>query len=73
VSNAAPTPAATLRSVRELYPASFQGRVELLDVDSAALADNALGDPAVRELPVYLPPGDDGAAKELPLVVVLPG
>ena len=56
MSAAVPTPRATLRSVRELYPAAFRGRVELLDVDSAALAGNPLHDPSVRELPVYLPP-----------------
>ena len=35
------------------------GRIELHSVDSAALRGNPLGDPHVRPLWVYLPPGYD--------------
>jgi len=48
----------------------FEGRVERLTVKSEVLAGNPLGDPTVRELPVYLPPGESDA---LPLVLVLAG
>ncbi len=51
-------------------PLAFRGRVEMPVVTSAALRDNPLGDPHVRELPVYVPPGARG---RLPLVVCLAG
>lgn len=47
------------------------GRLHTLVVDSELLRDNPLGDPARRELPVYLPPGEHVA--DLPLVFVLAG
>ena len=47
----------------------LSGELRYLVLESAALAGNALGDPTVREVPVYLPPeGDD-----VPLVAVLAG
>jgi len=40
------------------------GRIELLTMDSGALAGNPLGDPARRSVPVWLPPSyDDGAGR----------
>ena len=35
---------------------SFLGRVEMHPFESAVLAGNPLGDPSLRETPVYLPP-----------------
>lgn len=40
-----------------------QGRIEILTVDSDLLKDNPLGDPHVRQVPVYLPPGYDAQQK----------
>lgn len=40
-----------------MFAAPMRGRIEVLTVDSRALADNPLGDPARRAFPVYLPPG----------------
>jgi hypothetical protein len=40
-------------------PTAAGGRVVVLEVDSRILADNPLGDPHVRRLPVWLPPGYD--------------
>ena len=40
-----------------------RGRIERLTIDSAALRGNPLGDPPVRELPVYLPPGYDAGGR----------
>ena len=37
-------------------PVSFHGRVETAAITSRVLADNPLGDPATREVPVWLPP-----------------
>lgn len=51
-------------------PLAFHGRVELRVVASAVLAENPLGDPHVRELPVYVPPGTHA---ELPLLLCLTG
>ncbi len=48
----------------------LSGELTYLVHESEALRDNPLGDPAVRELPVYLPPG---ARDDLPLVAVLAG
>ncbi|MFT5288391.1 MAG: hypothetical protein ACI8QS_000182 [Planctomycetota bacterium] len=64
---------ATLLDVREHSPQAFAGSVEMLDVQSEILRDNALGDPCLRELVVYSPPGDFDAQSELPLLLVLPG
>lgn len=53
-------------------PSSFHGRVELWDIESELLAGNPLGDPAARELPVYVPPLEDEAAvASLPVLFVL--
>jgi enterochelin esterase family protein len=46
--------------------------VEIFSHPSKLLADNPLGDPATREVAVYLPPSYDGS-KRFPLVVFLPG
>lgn len=48
------------------------GEVRRLTIDSRALAGNRLGDPARRELQLYLPAGWDGA-RRLPLLVDLVG
>ena len=47
------------------------GRLHTLVVESGVLRDNPLGDPARRELPVYLPPVADPAG--LPVIFVLAG
>lgn len=53
-------------------PLDFEGRVEVLSVESEVLVGNPLGDPHVRELPVYLPPGASGD-RPLPVILVLAG
>lgn len=53
-------------------PLAFSGSVTLYSVSSEALRENPLGDPHVRELPVYLPPDSDPGEK-LPTVFVLAG
>ncbi len=56
-----PRPASGARIERpNLGRVGFHGRLEFARVESALLQGNALGDPHVRELPVYLPPGWDG-------------
>ena len=53
-------------------PSAFQGAVETRPFESALLRDNPLGDPHVRDVPVYLPP----AALEgerLPVIFCLAG
>lgn len=50
------------------------GKIEWLMVDSPALADNPLGDPAARLTGVYLPPGyADHPEQRYPVVYVLHG
>ena len=62
---------ARLLSQRLHDPLAFAGRVEMCAVESEALAGNALGDPSVRELPVYVPP--EGASERYPVLFVLAG
>ncbi|MCB9729412.1 MAG: enterochelin esterase [Deltaproteobacteria bacterium] len=50
-----------------------RGRVETLHVDSGLLADNLLGDPALRSVDVYLPEGYDSTDADYPLLVDLVG
>ena len=50
-----------------------RGRIEILEVESAALADNLLGDPPSRSVAVYLPEGYDDSSDEYPLMVDLVG
>jgi hypothetical protein len=45
----------------------------VVEIESAALKGNPLGDPHVRACPLLLPPGGEPAARGLPLVVVLFG
>jgi enterochelin esterase-like enzyme len=49
------------------------GRVEILHQASRLLADNPLGDPAERDVAVYLPPSYDAGARRFPVVMFLPG
>lgn len=49
------------------------GRVIIEQVDSHALRGNPLGDPHVRQIPVYLPPGYDGGASSYPVIYWLHG
>ncbi len=48
-----------------------RGRVVIDTIDSTVLQGNPLGDPARRQLAVYLPPGYDGSARRYPSVYVL--
>ncbi|HEX2656943.1 MAG TPA: alpha/beta hydrolase-fold protein [Polyangia bacterium] len=50
------------------------GRLEMLTIDSAALATNPLGDPARRTVPVWLPPSYDRApTRRYPVIYWLAG
>jgi Putative esterase len=52
----------------------FTGRIDELTIDSEVLRGNALGDPNVRPLWVYVPPGyDDEPERRLPCVYVIQG
>jgi enterochelin esterase-like enzyme len=51
----------------------MSGRVVIEEFESALLADNALGDPATRRVPVYLPPGYEGGAARYPVLYALAG
>jgi len=51
-----------------------RGRVVIETIDSRVLQANAMGDPARRQLPIYLPPGyDSDAARRYPSAYVLAG
>jgi len=61
-----------IESKRMHDPLAFHGRVEMLQHNSLALAGNPLGDPARRELAVYVPPGCTDTSK-LPVLFLLAG
>ncbi|HET8526427.1 MAG TPA: alpha/beta hydrolase-fold protein [Actinomycetota bacterium] len=53
---------------------TFTGRLDRLEIDSEALRGNALGDPSVRPIWVYTPPGyDDEPERRYPTVYVIQG
>ena len=52
-------------------PDTFQGRVEVHPFQSRVLENNALGDPALRETPIYLPP--QAGSESLPVIYMLVG
>jgi S-formylglutathione hydrolase FrmB len=59
-----------------MYPWSreFAGRLEEHVIDSRALADNPLGDPRLRPVWVYTPPGyDRGTDRRYPTIYVIQG
>ena len=49
------------------------GRIEIIEIESGALANNLLGDPAVRRVAVYLPRDYDDSTEYYPLMVDLVG
>jgi S-formylglutathione hydrolase FrmB len=51
----------------------LRGRVVEIEIDSAALRGNLLGDPSKRRVAVHLPPGYDDGEQEYPLFVYLAG
>lgn len=53
---------------------ALEGRIERFALDSKLLRDNALGDPSLRDVTVYLPPQyDDSPRRRFPLFVDLVG
>lgn len=54
-------------------PFSYEGRVEMRPFQSQALADNRLGDPTEREVPVYVPPDSVAPSAGFPVLFVLAG
>ena len=56
------------------WTAPAAGRLDQLAIESAALRDNPLGDPFVRPLWVYLPPGyDDEPDRRYPSIYLIQG
>ncbi len=50
-----------------------RGRVEMVSIESQAVADNLVGDPATRSVAVYLPEGYEDSDADYPLFVALAG
>ena len=50
-----------------------RGRIETIEIESKALANNTLGDPTRRPVAVYLPEGYDDSDETLPLLVDIVG
>jgi hypothetical protein len=58
----------------EPWGRELKGRIETLEIESEALKGNALGDPHLRPLWVYVPPEHDAnAERRLPVVYVIQG
>src|SRR6185295_8468922 len=71
-----PLPAHPTEGADHVQPWSreFTGRIDELQIESEALRGNALGDPNVRPLWVYVPPGyDDDPDRRFPCVYVIQG
>jgi S-formylglutathione hydrolase FrmB len=55
-------------------PSNSQSEIIRVEHESHALADNPLGDPSLRWLPIYLPPGyQDDVARRYPVLWLLSG
>ncbi|MGK0339926.1 MAG: enterochelin esterase-like enzyme [Candidatus Azotimanducaceae bacterium] len=52
---------------------ALEGRIETITLDSAAIANNILGDPTQRQIAVYLPAGYDHSDEQYPLLVDIVG
>ena len=50
-----------------------RGRLDFLDIESLAIANNTLGDPTCRNVAVYLPEGYDDGRDDYPLLVDIVG
>jgi len=50
-----------------------RGSVDLMTIESDVLQGNALGDPEVRHIPVYLPPGYHDGEARYPVLIALTG
>jgi hypothetical protein len=55
------------------WSVEYKGRFEELSIESKLLVGNALGDPHVRPLTVYLPPGYDQSDRRYPVIHVIQG
>jgi len=55
------------------WDAPLAGRLDRATIDSALLRDNVLGDPSVRPIWVYTPPGYDDSTDRWPTVYVIQG
>jgi S-formylglutathione hydrolase FrmB len=55
------------------WSADYQGRIDELELESAALRGNPLGDPNVRPVWVWTPPGYDGSDRRYPSIYAIQG
>ena len=56
------------------WTSDFAGRIDEHELESAALRGNPLGDPDVRPLWVYTPPGyDEDTERRYPAIYVIQG
>jgi hypothetical protein len=55
------------------WSVEYQGRFEELELESEALRGNPLGDPNVRPVWVWTPPGYDGSDRRYPSIYVIQG
>src|SRR5438477_12733751 len=52
---------------------ALRGSVVIEEFESPALRDNPLGDPATRQVPIYVPPGYDQGQQRYPTIYWLHG
>src|SRR5438093_11508869 len=63
-----------MRTATTPWSMEFAGRVDELEIESEVLRGNPLGDPHVRPLWVYVPPGyDDEPDRRYPSIYVIQG
>jgi S-formylglutathione hydrolase FrmB len=71
VDTPAPAPTATLLPGPTATMA--KGSMERVKLESAALANNLIGEPSERSIQIYLPPGYESSGKRYPALYYLPG
>jgi putative esterase len=55
------------------WSVEYQGRIDELELESDALRGNPLGDPNVRPIWIWTPPGYDGSDRRYPSIYVIQG
>jgi putative esterase len=55
------------------WSVEYQGRIDELELESDALRGNPLGDPNVRPVWIWTPPGYDGSDRRYPSIYVIQG
>jgi len=62
-----------LLATSSIQPAFAEGKLITDTITSPSLKGNLIGDPATRNMIIYLPPGYDTSGERYPVVYLMPG